>query len=310
MNSPPTSSEAQNFSVVIGGPIYQLLIRMRLVKPPLHRVVRRVLAITLLAWLPVAVLTIMAGTFWGGVNEPFLYDVKVQVQLLLTLPLLIVAEVFIHQRISQIVRQFEERKIVSEAVRPKFHAILDSAVRLRNSVPIELGMFLLAFVLGHVLWQHLAALHTATWYASPLQAAGSFTAAGTWYGFISVPIVQFVFLRWYFRLFVWARFLWQVSKLELNLIPTHPDRTCGLGFLGDVVFALAPFLIAHSCLLAGAIANQILHDGAKLPSFKLEIAALAVFLVFVALAPISVFAPALGRARRRGLEEYGRLASD
>jgi hypothetical protein len=37
---------------------------------------------------------------------------------------------------------------------------------------------------------------------------------------------------WHVRFFIWYRFLWQVSKIPLNLIPTHPDRAGGLGFLG------------------------------------------------------------------------------
>ncbi len=136
------------------------------------------------------------------------------------------------------------------------------------------------------------------------------TPAGYWYYSVSLPVFQFIVLRWYFRLFVWARLLRQVSKLELNLVPTHPDRTCGLGFLDGSVLAMAPFLLAHSCLLAGYLANRILYEGAKLPSYRLEIGIVALFLALLALGPLCVFTPPLLKARRQGLLNYGRLASD
>jgi len=65
----------------------------------------------------------------------------------------------------------------------------------------------------------------------------------------------------------------------LNLVPLHPDRSCGLGFLGNVAIAFAPLLMAHSGLIAGYIANRILHEGAKLPDYKVELLAMAALLL-------------------------------
>jgi hypothetical protein len=58
-------------------------------------------------------------------------------------------------------------------------------------------------------------------------------------------------LRWYFRIFIWMRFLWQVSRIELSLVPTHPDRVGGMGFLGNTVYAFTPLAVAHGAQLAG-----------------------------------------------------------
>ena len=144
-----------------------------------------------------------------------------------------------------------------------------------------------------------------------LTAGGkSTTPAGYWYQFVSVPISQFILLRWYFRLMLWWRFLWQASRLELNLIPTHPDRTCGMGFLDGIVLAMAPFLMAHSCLLSGYMANRILHEGAKLTDYYVEIGGMGIFLYLLALGPLCVFTPGLIRTRLLGLRAYGRLASE
>jgi hypothetical protein len=125
---------------------------------------------------------------------------------------------------------------------------------------------------------------------------------------VSLPIFQFLLLRWYFRLFIWARFLWQVSRLRLSLIPTHPDRLGGLGFLSNTAYAFEVLLLAHGAMLASQIANRIFFAGARLPDFKLEIAVVAVFLLCLVFGPLLVFAPQLARAKRTGLNEYGTLA--
>jgi hypothetical protein len=114
----------------------------------------------------------------------------------------------------------------------RFEAARASALRLRNSVAPEL--LLIAFVYGIgvlIIWRQYLALDTATWYAAPTAAGSKLTLAGIWYGYVSLPIFQFLLVRWYFRLLIWARFLWQVSRIELSLIPTHPDRVGGLEFL-------------------------------------------------------------------------------
>ncbi len=102
--------------------------------------------------------------------------------------------------------------------------------------------------------------------------------------------------------------LWQVSRIDLQLVPTHPDRAGGLGFLANVVNAFALVLVAHGVLLAGFIADRIFFGGATLPQFTLEIAGWVGALVFLVLCPLMVFAGQLARAKRAGLGEYGVLA--
>ena len=123
-----------------------------------------------------------------------------------------------------------------------------------------------------------------------------------------MPLFQFLLLRWYFRIFIWTRFLWQVSRIDLKLVPTHPDRVGGLGFLGNIVYAFAPVLLAHGVLLAGLIADRIFFAGATLQQFTVEIIGGVGALVFLVLCPLMVFAGQLARAKRTGLGEYGVLA--
>ncbi|HEX4652681.1 MAG TPA: hypothetical protein VH227_00375 [Candidatus Udaeobacter sp.] len=125
---------------------------------------------------------------------------------------------------------------------------------------------------------------------------------------MSLPLVQFILLRWYFRLLIWTRFLWQVSRIDLRLVAIHPDRAGGLGFLSTVTYAFAPLLAGQGVLLAGVMANKIFYAGAKLTDFKLELLAMVIMMLFFVLAPLLVFTPRLARTKRLGLAEYGGLA--
>jgi len=152
-------------------------------------------------------------------------------------------------------------------------------------------------------------LESATWYAAIVDGHRQYSPAGYWYAYVSIPVFQFLLLRWYFRFFIWARFLWQVSRMELHLVPTHPDRAAGLGFLGGSAAAFRPLLLAQGALLAGLIASRIFYEGKSLLDFKQEIIAAVVFLLLFVLGPLCVFAPRLAQVKRQGLLEYGALAN-
>ena len=299
-----------DFSLVLGGPLFQLLRRAHLADDALMMVRQRIIVIALLAWLPLLVLSAMEGRLLGGsVAVPFLMDVEVHIRFLVTMPLLIIAELVVHRRMRPLVQQFLERNLIPEGAMTRFEAAVASAFRLRNSVLAE--VLLIAFVYGVgilVVWRQYLALGTATWYATPSAEGSKLSVAGIWYGYVSLPIFQFLLCRWYFRMLIWMRFLWQVSRIELSLVPTHPDRVGGLGFLANTAYAFAVLAVAHGAMLAGLLANRIFFVGAALTQFKAEIAVMVVFVLCAILGPLLVFAPALAQAKRQGLREYGTLA--
>lgn len=310
MNPAPPREDYDDFSLVLGGPLFQLFRRARLSGAALEFLSRRVLFLALLAWLPLLVLSVLEGHAWGSdVTVPFLYDVDVHARLLLALPLFIVAELVVHRRLRVLVGQFVSGGLITPAQRPRFDAAVASALRLRNSVVAELLLLALVYGAGVLFnWRRHAALGVSSWYGPVVEAQLHPSLAGWWYGGLSLPLVQFILLRWYYRLLIWARFLWQVSRMELNFLPTHPDRVGGLGFLAEVAHAFAPLLAGQGVMLAGVLANKVFFTGAKLPAFKMEILALVTVAISVVLGPLLVFVPRLARAKRRALHEYGVFA--
>lgn len=303
------TAEERDFSLVLGGPLYQLLLRARMVEPSMALVPRRVIVAAAVTWLPLALLTGAAGGFAAGAAVPFLYDLDVHVRFLLALPLLIGSEVIVHRRVRSVVDQFRERDLIHPRDQEAFESIVSGSMRLRNSVVVELLLAGFSLTAGYWLWRWQASLHVASWYASLENGRMVFTWPGYWYVFVSVPIFRFIILRWYYRLFIWYQFLFRVSRLPLQLNALHPDRAGGLHFLTLSAEAILPVLMAQTVFLAGLIANQILNDGASLLDFKFLIGGILVFLLLVALLPLGFFAMSLVRAKRAGLREYGLLAS-
>jgi hypothetical protein len=305
-----TTLPAPDFSVVVGGPLYQALRRAGLAGDALQLVRRRIVVLATLAWLPLLVLTALDGKAWGdAVAVPFLYDVDVHARFLVALPLLIVAELVVHERMRGVVAQFITLGLVREGVRRQFDAAIERAMRLRNSVFAEVALIAIVYGVGIlVVWRYYSALGAATWYAAPSTSGRQLHLASWWYFLVSLPLFQFLLLRWYFRIFIWARFLWHVSRMDVAYAPMHPDRTGGIGFLSRISYAFTPLLLAQGTLLAGMFANRIFFDGARLTDFKLETFAFVAAMVGVVLGPLLVFVGPLSRARRAGLREYGHLA--
>ena len=299
-----------DFSLVLGGPLFRLCRRSHLSGEVLERLGRRIVVITLVAWVPLLLLAVFEGqTFGGAIKIPFLQDIEANARFLVALPVLIIAELVVHRRISPLVRKFVDRRIVVTADLPRFDAAVNSALRARNSTTLEATLLALVYTVGLWIWRNQIALGAATWYARPDAAHLHLTLAGYWYAWVSIPLFQFILLRWYMRLLIWFRLLWQISRLNLHLTAAHPDGAGGIGFLGKSSYAFAPILFAEGTLLSGLIASRVLHEGRSLISFKMEAPGLVAFFVLFIFGPLLMFSPRLEHAQRKGSAQYGLLAN-
>jgi hypothetical protein len=302
--------EQPDFSLVLGGPLYQMFRWTHLAGPALEFLRRRIVSFWLLCWVPLVVLSLAEGHLLGGAKISFLRDIETQVRFLISLPVLIMAEIIVHRRLLSVIKSFVERHVIFAEELPKFYAAINSAIRVRDSVIVEIALLVFVYTGGSLLWRREVALNVASWYGLPQNGQIHLTLAGHWFSFVSVPIFQFIVLRWYMRMLIWFWFLLRVSLLHLHLLAAHPDRAGGLGFLGKSSFAFIPLLFAQGALLAGQIAGRIFYNGQSLLSFKLTIIGFVGFFVTAILAPLLLFTPQLLRAKREGLAEYGAFASD
>ena len=307
--SPPNDElSAREFSLVAGGPVYQLLHRSKLLHPPLELVERRIAFFVLVAYVPLVVMTLIHGRALGGVRIPLFRDWDAHVRLLFSLPLLIYAEKLVHERLRVYVRAFVDAGLVRTEERSDFDALIAWTQKWRNSIVVELLMIVFVLTFGRLLWADELAVAEPTWFKTPREGSLGLTPAGFWYAWISVPLFQFLLFRWWYRIGIWWVFLFRVSRLRLHLSPTHPDGVCGLEFLGSSTVSFTPVLAAQTALVASMIAGRIVHEGAHLQDFQVEIGMGLAWVMLQVLGPLFVFTPKLLEARRHGLHEVGLLA--
>jgi len=201
------------------------------------------------------------------------------------------------------------RDLVGGEDRPRLDAAIAEAERWRDSWLLELAVAVFVLLIQPWVWRTQLALATDSWLVSRADGEVRWTAAGAWYAVVSLPVFQFLFFRWYARLFLWYRLLWRTTRLDLHLVPSHPDLAGGIGFVGTSTHAFAPLLLAHGVLLSAVIIDRVLFEGRTFASFQVETVGLVLVFLLLFLGPLLVFSPLMVRARRRGLGSYGELAS-
>src|SRR5262249_26515428 len=156
--------------------------------------------------------------------------------------------------------------------------ILSSTARLQRSKPVEAIAYLFSLVVAISAAFWLPDTVLASWQKT---AQGHLSPAGWWHVLISAPALLVLLLGWAWRLFLWGRFLYLCSRLDIQLIASHPDGSAGLKFVGQSLASFALLGFAIGALAAGFVADQV-ADGESLLTFKflplyLALAVLAVF---------------------------------
>jgi hypothetical protein len=306
----PAAANRDQFLLTQGGPTYRLEMRVGLIRANSSRILRRALLSIVATWIPLLILSALQGNATGHlVSVPFLRDFAVHARFLLSVPLLLLAETLLGPHLAHAASQFVDSGLVGEKDFASFDSAIESGIRGRDSTAAELILILLAYVFT-VLGFVSTAIHVSTWYALRTSAGVSLTWSGWWFVVFCVPLFQFLTLRWLWRLFLWAQFLWRMNKLNLKLVPTHPDEAGGLAFVGESQRFFAIVLFAYSITVAGVLANGVIYDKFPLPHFAPAIGVYVIAAVAIILIPLLVFSGSLLKTKRRGLYQYGTLATE
>jgi len=295
---------AHHFSLCEGGPLYRLTHRSRALGG--HDFLTMGIVTSLVAWVPLYVLSALEGRLTEGVTIPFLNAVATHVRLLVAVPMFFMAEAAFNKRARQVIEEIAGDFIPPER-RPRFDATLATAARLRDSWLFEPGIALLALSLvgaGGV--QSDLPAGVTSW---RMPAPDATSLAGWWFLFVSLPISRFLLWRWGLRLLIWWWLLWRLKSLDVKIVPTHPDLAGGLGGLGVAHLALWPFAFGASAIVASAFAEQVLWAGAEIQQFATPLAGFILAICALLTAPLVIFTPTLFDVKQRGLLEYGALAN-
>jgi hypothetical protein len=297
------------FLLMEGGPLYKIQRRVGVIKKNAPLTIREAGLFALLTWVPLLVLSAMQGAAFGhAVSVPLLRDFSAYTRFLLAIPLLIVAEIMLGPMVAEAAEQFITSGLIEKKDFQQFDKIVDAGLRSRDSALAEFVIVLLAYSIAITSFR-ATAVHVSTWYASRSGTAVSLTWAGWWLIIFCAPLLQFLLLRWLWRIFLWFQFLARICKLDVQLFPTHPDQAGGLGFVGETQRFFGILLFAYSGVISGMMANEIVYDRVPLTHFGPAIAAYVVIALVLMLGPLTVFTGRLLKTKRCGLHQYGALAT-
>jgi hypothetical protein len=216
-------------------------------------------------------------------------------------------EAWVDPLMTGFVNGMVRKQIVTKSALPALSAEIAHATRLRDSWFAEV-LCLLAGIFMSLTAQSLQLAGTTAAH-DPFRAGVDLTMAAVWYWIVCLTLFRFLLLRWLWRLCHWAYFLWRITRLELRLVPTHPDGAAGLGSLELVHTCFTPLILAISALQAASLAEEIslgsMTFEAIYPSLALTLCVDAMLFV----GPLFVFSPKLWACKIKGLGDYGSLAS-
>lgn len=290
------------FSIVRGDPLFRLQRALKLVSDDNLFPLRRAILFALVAWLPIAVWAIFLGddTARHG-SESFLRHFGVQVRCLITLPLLIIAEGPAERLLGNVVAQFVAGGLVGEPERERFDRVLRSSERLRDAWPVWLLLAVLLVVGAVVGVSHARDTHELAW---GVRGDGRLGFGAWWFFLVARPLIALMNLVWLWRTLVIVRLFRRLAKLDLRLIPAHPDRAGGLGFVEQAIPAFSLVVLAISAGISGYYAHLVLQHGLDVASLKMQAIALLLLLLVLFLSPLFMFGRVLLLYRRRAYLDY------
>lgn len=225
------------------------------------------------------------------------------VRLLLVIPLFFFCEQVWDPRASSWVPATMRSGLVPESAVPALESAIRWVGRWKDSWLGD-ALCLLAAVLLTGLASPWLQLYGTTAAFDPSRAAAGVPLAGRWYWFVCLPVFRFLMLRWLWRLGLWSWLLRRMSKLELDLVPTHPDRAGGLGSLELVHTGFVPLVVAISALQSAAFAEEISAGTMTFPEVYPALVLILVLDAMLVLGPLLVFSPKLIACRVKGLPRY------
>ena len=133
------------------------------------------------------------------------------------------------------------------------------------------------------------------------------TPPGVWEFLIALPLMNYTWLRLMWKIVLWVFYLQRVARMDLDLHPTHPDLTGGIGLISDAQGRFAIFILAYGISnVAATVGYEIAiqhYNFWTMPVWgPLLLFAVGAPLLF--LTPLLMFTKHLYRSKDRALAVY------
>lgn len=275
------------FSLFEGDLVSRIFVRLGMGTYQVGDLIKRSVLLIGITWVPLALLAILSEVHWvqpSGQN--FFWDIAAYGQLLIGLPMFLLAERVLDGHTRDAARCFVTTGVVQPGDAPRLLQFNRQVKRLRRQLWPELiclgiGYFLtLSWVVPEMYNDR------DTWHAmGPIVQPQPFSWHGlldlmsqpaqplTWPGLLELgfvgPLTTYWWLRWSWKIGIWSWYLYRLSRLRLNLVASHPDKTGGIGFLSDVQTKFGLVILAYGIsYVAPTIGYKLAFEGATMAVFS------------------------------------------
>lgn len=291
----------QPFSL-LGGPLHRLGRWLGLVEGT--NTVKLGLVLGILPWVVLLSLALLDGL---GAEFFSIEVIGAHVRLLVLIPLIFVCESVLDPRMASFVDWTLRARGVAPPSLPALESEIVRIRRWKDSWLLE-ALCLGAAVLVQPLAEQTGAMGVSMTF-DPEHAIAAHSLAAWWWWNVCLPLARFLVLRWFLRLALWSYFLWRVSRLELHLLPDHPDHTGGLGGLETVHGYFMPMIVAFAAVVSASFAEEVAAGTKAFAEIYPILLMMLIIVIVLFIGPVLVFAPKLKAARLNGLRAFSGLAS-
>ena len=271
--------------------------------------VKRSLFLIGITWVPLALLAIVSEVHWiQPPGQNFFLDFAAYGQLLIGLPMFLLAERVIDGQTRDTARCFLSTGVVEAGDASRLFYLNRRVERLRKQLWPDLICIAIAYVL------------TAAWVVPELyndrdtwHAMGSISEQQslTWPGLLELgfvgPLTTYWWLRWSWKIGIWSWYLYGLSRLRLNLVASHPDKTGGIGFLSDAQTKFGLVILAYGIsYVAPTIGYKLAFEGATMSVLSVwgYAASFVIGAPLLFTIPLFMFTRQLYQAKARAIEMF------
>ncbi|HEY6483527.1 MAG TPA: hypothetical protein VIY54_08355 [Steroidobacteraceae bacterium] len=298
------------FSLFEGDWLQRAYARLHLSKYARWRLLKRCALVIALTWLPVALLAWRGGYVGGGLTAVnFFADFAAYAQFLLAMPLFVLAEPIIDASTRAAARQFITCGIIRPEDRTRFYRLNAQIKRLRTAAWPDLACIAIGYALSLAILipEFGPGPHLATWHVQNWPTVRTFSLPGAWEFLIALPLLNYTWLRYGWKILLWIYYLARLSRARLELHPTHADLTGGIGFISNAQSQFAIFILAYGISNIAATVGyeiSILHYDLSTTPVWGPLAGFTIGAPLLFTLPLLMFTRQLYRSKQRALAIY------
>jgi len=297
-------------SLVHDDPPFRVLRGVGLIPAHGLGVVRRAIFFALLSWLPIAIWSWTAGRAVStAAGEPLFQHFGVHVRCLVAIPILILAQGLAHRITTHLLPWFVKSGVITPDKVDAFRNVVRGMLILRNHTLPWVMIAAVVIVVG-VTGPIFKDLDELSWAMDTTKSPPEFGFGGWWFLFVARPIYAALVLGWLWRVALLTVLFFRISKLGLELVPTHPDRAGGLGFVEHFAKMFIPVVFVLSAAVGSHWAHNVLYHDMDVQTLRVPFVIFLAVMLLVFVAPLLVFAAPLRAAKKQALLEYGALVGE